>query len=78
MPVGEGQVETVAHDGNGGGSDSSRDKVLGRLDGGRVVVEGYAGGGAAAVAPPPPQLVLDQPVCVQVASRSAARDELQK
>ena len=43
-----------------------------------MVVEGYAGGGAAAVAPPPPQLVLDQPVCVQVASRSAARDELQK
>lgn len=42
MPVGEGQVETVAHDGSGGGdsssSSSSRLEVLGRA--GKVTVAG--------------------------------------
>lgn len=66
MPVGEGQVETVAHDGSGSGGGGSRNKVLDRA--GR---EGGGGGGGGLGRQVllllsllhPPRLVLNQPVC---------------
>ena len=78
MPVGEGQVETVAHDGSGGGGGGSKEEVLGRAgrEGGwwrrrvRQVLQ-------LLLSLLPPRLVLNQQR-VQVASRSAAKDELQK
>lgn len=60
MPVGEGQVETVAHDGSAGGDGGSRIEVLARA--GR---EGGAGGGlgCCCCCSSPPRLVLSQPLC---------------
>lgn len=86
MPVGEGQVETVAHDGSGGVDVGSRDDVLGRAGrkGGADAGGGGGGGGLGRCCrcccrclPPPPSLSSIS-LCVQAASRSAARDELQK
>lgn len=73
VPVGEGQVETVAHDGSAGGDGGSRIEVLARA--GR---EGGAGGGlgccccCCCCCSSPPQLVLSQPLC---AGRQLQRSE---